>query len=129
MLIRMIVNILLAFCLLSPTFGRRASVTSKVTEESKKISNAAEVLNTASKETAELLGISEEEAKQQILEAITSKNGLDKNGQPFVQGTANCFQSQDPLRAAVSTSFCQFIRPAFHIKDQKSPFHLIYLSG
>ena len=125
----MIVIILASvFCLLSPTFGGFASVTRKVTEESRKISNAAELLNTASIETAELLGISQEEAKQQILEAITSKNGLDKNGELLSPSTAFCPRDSELFSKSRSSSSCslhQFlpIHPAgFPHQRSKIPF-------
>ena len=127
----MVILAFLAFGLLSPLNGKISSVIKKVTEESKQITIAAEVLNTASKQTAELLGISqlaakqqivgaintasketaeqldisEELAKKQIVEALSSKNGLDKKGELLSPSTAFCC-SDHLLSRFASTQTC-----------------------
>merc|ERR1712142_31790 len=81
-------SVLLEIFLFTTVFGAR--VFQKVTEESKKNTNSFHTLNTASKETAELLGISEQEAKKQILEVLSSNDGLAKNGSLLAPTTAFC---------------------------------------
>ena len=94
------------FCVgfFSTTFS--AKIFQKVTEESKSITKSYQALQEASKETADLLGISETEAKKQILEALESQDGLASNGSLLSPTTAFCPIKEENVFQTDDSSVC-----------------------